>query len=341
MPRFFWGVLILSSIVMWVAGPSLAEDAQKPDNDKSTAGKADKPESGGSDKSESNTDKADAGKADKQDQDDDSDGAFLRPDKKQKKDEYFEEVDIFKFVDSEERDKIYDTNVVGSWIYEHNYKITLQAPNESKPMTAIMIERRGGRHGKILSGLRPGALLAMKLDKKSNIFYVKGLARYVLHPGEERPNVFLFADVSSEKDARGIDSTQVKLYKLGRFSTVQVPKLAGKTPDAQMIDAIGKFRKGQSVEVLTRPSGAVPTIKTIDAFAEPCNATFSKLADADVDGGKTPSIEVTIHGKATTILVPGKKDDKGKWLVDGPLAAAVKRYKDGDRGSRPLHQQRR
>jgi hypothetical protein len=302
MLRRVLSMIVLCSIPLWMAMPCVAQDQAKGDKDKAAA-KADQ-------------DKADKDKADKEKAD------------KPKAEEIFTEGEIFRFISMEERDKMFQPGPDG-WALDHNYKIIVQAPNEAKPRTAVLVEPRGGAHRQMLSDFKPGDLLTMDVDKKNR---VHTLGPYTLHVGEDKPNVYVFIESTTEKDSKDVDITLVKLYKLGKFLTVQAPKIPGKSlPDPFVIDTIEKLKKGDTVEVLTRPGGTPLTILTFAPYIEPKSAVVAALAEADVAGGKTPLIQVTIDGNPISILIPGRKDEKGNWIPDAILSTAIKRYKNGDR----------
>jgi hypothetical protein len=175
--------------------------------------------------------------------------------------------------------------------------------------------------------------MKMTLEKRFNHVYVTSLKPYVLHPGENLPNVYLFVETSVDAEAKP-PATVVKVYKLGKFASLALPNVRDKesgklAADRDLLAKTGKFAKAESIEVTLRGGGA-PTIKTIDKYALPQAAVFSKLADAQVEGGTTPAVEVTVDGADTTLLVPGKKDASGKWVSDPALTSAVKRFKKND-----------
>jgi ribosomal protein L21E len=218
----------------------------------------------------------------------------------------------------------------------HNFQIASKVVADGKNKSIVIVADSESKFGKDLAAMKPGDFFAAALQHVGSdpFDFATSLDPYILHPGEAKQNVFVFAEsTTATKD--GNDNMQVKLFKLGQFVTVNVPAVAkdrvgNKMPDPQIVKAVGKFAKGDSVEVTIQGGGPSPTIKTIELYCVPRDAVFSKLSESDVEGGKTPAIEVTIDGAATTILVPGKASPKG-WVPDASLAAAIKKFKDGDK----------
>ena len=100
-------------------------------------------------------------------------------------------------------------------------------------------------------------------------------------------------------------------------------------PDPNISAALGKLATGDRVEVTTSGSGPTTSIKSIELYCVPQEATVVKVADAEVTAGKTTAIEVTIAAASTTILVPGNTDAKGVWVPDPALSSAIKPFKEG------------
>ena len=248
-----------------------------------------------------------------------------------------EEVQVFQLLKCEEKETIYlAAGGGGSTVKQHNYAIAAKPVFGSEVQNVVLVEAKGGRFAQIVTGMQPGDYLTMTTEKRSNHVYVKGLAIYPLRPGEERPGVFVFVETGKQKTEGGGDVTSLKLYKLGKFATVLVPnmrdKASGKTvADPNMMQIVGKLSKGDSVEIAVAGGGATPTIKSIEPFAAPQNGVVVKLTQEEVEGGKTPAIEVTIGAGTVTVLVPGKLDPKGAWVPDGTLSSAIKPFKENDK----------
>ncbi len=244
------------------------------------------------------------------------------------------EMDVYQLGNVVEKDTIYLAAGGGGMNeHKHNYQLAVKAVSDGKVQNVVVIEEKGGSIGKILADAKPGDYLTLSLQKQFNHVYVTSLVPYGLRPGENLPNIYVFVETSASTEGK-TETTAVKVYKLGKFATLAIPSVRDKdsgklVADPEMIRETGQFSKGDSVEVALR-GGSAPAIKTINAYAAPRAAVFAKLTDADVEGGKTPAIEVAIDGADTTILVPGKKDSKGKWISDAALASAVKRFKKDD-----------
>lgn len=245
------------------------------------------------------------------------------------------EAEVCTFVNAIEKATI---NIGKGWTeLAHHYKLTVKSAFDGKVKEVLLLEERDGEGWQLLTHMKHGDLLRMTTRIKHNYTCVDSLKLYDLYPGEDRPNVYAFVETGENSDGQ-IPTTTVKLYKFGRIITMAVQNVRDKesgklVPDPDLSHKIGKFGnigKGDIVEITPKTGVATPTIKAIDLFAAPQSAVFAKLTETDVEGSKVPTIEVTIDAKATTILIPGKKDDKGKWNSDVALGAAVKRFKKGD-----------
>jgi len=245
------------------------------------------------------------------------------------------EVEVYQLGTATEKDSIYlSAYGGGTTVHEHNLRITAKSVTTGEVKEYVAMEAKNGRIFNIISKMKPGDFISMTAEKRYNHTYVRSLDAYQLRPGEDRPTGFVFVETLPRKTDAG-DVTLVKLYKLGRFGGVTVPSVKGEggkvSPDPQISAVLDKLKKGDSVEVTTEGGGAAPTIKTIQPYALPENAVVSKVTAADVKGGKTPALEVSISGSTTTILVPGRPDYNGRWVPDSALSEAVKKLKEGDK----------
>jgi hypothetical protein len=260
-------------------------------------------------------------------------GLATQPDKKAGD---LKEVDLYQLGNVVEKETIYLAAGGGGMTeHKHNYLLTVKGVADGKVQNnVVLMAEKDSRSAKLLMDAKPGELMKMTLEKRFNHVYVTSLGPYELHPGENLPNVYLFVETSVDSDAKP-PATVVKVYKLEKFASLAIPNVRDKdsgklAADPELLAKTGKFAKAESIEVTLRGGGA-PTIKTIDKYALPQAAVYTKLTEADVEGGTTPAVEVIVDTAATTLLVPGKKDATGKWVSDPALTAAVKRFKKDDK----------
>jgi Cu/Ag efflux protein CusF len=247
----------------------------------------------------------------------------------------FKEVEVYQIGAAKERDTLYISAYGGgSTIREHNLLITVKAAGTGAVKNVVAVEPKGGRITQMIKDMKPGDFVAMTAEKRYNNTYVTSFDPYRLRPGEDRGGVYAFVDTSTKKTDAG-EVTLVKLHKLGRFGTVAVPNVKGESgkmvPDPNLSQAVGKLTNGDTVEIVTEGGGAVPTLKAIEPYAVPQNAVVSKITEADVQGGKTPALEVSIKDSPTTLLVPGVMSYSGKWVPEAALWSAIKQFKAGDK----------
>jgi hypothetical protein len=246
------------------------------------------------------------------------------------------EEDVYVLGKVVEADTLYEAAGGGGMtVKQHNYAVTVKAfySGEIKK-DLILLANKDTPLAKIVTEMKSGEYLTLTAEKKYNHVYISKLAAYKPRPGEDLPGVFLFEETSTQKGEGGADVTAVKFYKMGKMATLLVPnirdKASGKNvPDPNISAALGKLATGDSVEVAVTGSGPTTSIKSIELYCAPQEATVVKVADAEVPGGKTPAIEVTIAAASTTILVPGKADAKGVWAPDPALASAIRPFKEG------------
>jgi hypothetical protein len=247
-----------------------------------------------------------------------------------------QEDDVYVFGKAVEANTLYEAAGGGGMtVKQHNYAVTVKAVYGGEiKKDLILVGAKDHPLAKLVTEMKSGDYLTLTSEKRYNHTYITKLSAYDIRPGEDQPGVFVFAETSTQKGEGGADVTAVKLYKMGRVANLVVPnvmdKASGKmVPDPNLSAALGKFTKGDTVEVATAGSGPAPSIRTIELYCAPQEASVSKLTEAEVPGGKTPAVEVTIGGAATTILVPGKTDAKGAWAPDPALSSAVKQFKEG------------
>lgn len=178
---------------------------------------------------------------------------------------------------------------------------------------------------------------------------LSALKNYDLKPGEDEPNVYVFAKSSTVKNGKD-EIPAVEVTKLGKDSTftVPMPKGADGKPaaDPDITKVIAGLKKGDSVEIIPAPGGGnTPAIKTIKAYEPPKKGEFVELGKQTV--GQTEYQTVELKDSTTKILIPPadatnllaklkpikagttisckvRTDDKGTWLVDVKLAPADK-----------------
>lgn len=247
------------------------------------------------------------------------------------------EQEVYQLGDAKERTSIYISNGSGGMpVNRHNYLITVKSVWSGEVKDVVLAQEKDGAQARALADMKRGEFLTLSAEKQFNNTYVKDLAPYALFSGEDRPNVFAFVETGTQKnDATKTEVSTVKLYKMGKFATVVIPNVKNKdgkmAPDEQLTEAVGKISKGDSVEVATTGGGAAPTLKTIEPYALPQNAVVSKVSEEEVDGAKTPAIEVAIGSDAKTVLVPRQKGAGGAMVPDAKLASAIKAFKKGDK----------
>jgi hypothetical protein len=180
-----------------------------------------------------------------------------------------------------------------------------------------------------VNALQRGEAIKIELDDTKPKPFVTYLKKYDLKPGEENPKTYLF-EISMEKGEGRNAYTAVVLSKFDEMTTLAVPQKRGKDgqaePDAEIMGLVSKLNRGDLVEVEQRDGRPVPTLVHIDRFSPPQTGKVLKVADEEIEGQKTPAVQIEREGKTVTALVPGKLQSK-KWVADGKLAAAVKKLK--------------
>ena len=71
-------------------------------------------------------------------------------------------------------------------------------------------------------------------------------------------------------------------------------------------------------------------LKSIALHVPPVVGTIATIGDADMKGGKTTAIDLTVDGDSRRFLVPGTTSAKGVFTANGNLLRKVKAFRVKD-----------
>jgi hypothetical protein len=200
----------------------------------------------------------------------------------------------------------------------------------------------------VVEKMKPGEYVKVeiKLDSKSSIQWADKVETYTAAEHEEEPGVYLW-DGGYKDTVEGQDVFKIELVKLGkRFVTyaAMVPGEKGKgmiadptvVASAEAIEKAkapgGKKKEGtpakEVVEATISDSGQAMFVTSLDMYQAKKQATFTKVAEAEVEGQKGQAVELEESGKAVTALLPGKLSGK-RWVTDANLLTEAKKLKPG------------
>jgi hypothetical protein len=180
-----------------------------------------------------------------------------------------------------------------------------------------------------INALHKGDAIKIEFDDSKPAPFVTYVKKYDLKPGEENPKTYVF-EITMEKGEGRQAYNAVVLSKFDQMTTCAIPQKKGKEgqpePDPEMMAMVSKLNRGDLVEAEMRESRPVPTLVHIDRYAPPQTGKFVKLGEEEVDGQKTPAVELEREGKTVKALVAGKLVSK-KWVPDAKVMAAARKLK--------------
>jgi hypothetical protein len=206
-------------------------------------------------------------------------------------------------------------------------RVTLPVPNKDK----YKYSPDEGMEDRI-KGLQSGEYIVIETETKDYQTWLKKLDSYKMQAGEEQPNNFVFQDTYPRKEGDK-EVVIVALLKFGNYidavlATKRDESSKQNVTDPDMAAAVGKFKKGDVVEVEIKP-GNPPVIQSIDAFKPAEEAKMGKVVEADVaEGTKGPAVELDQNGKTVTLPIQGRMQGQ-KWVPDARLAGSIKGFKAG------------
>lgn len=197
--------------------------------------------------------------------------------------------------------------------------------------------------------LKPGEYLKVDIkgDKNSSILWADKVYNYTPVEHEEEPNVYLwdggYKDIVEKQDVY-----KIELVKMGKKFVCYAPMVPGTekgttNPDPTIVAVAEGLNKTkpkaektretmnagmEAVEAMLTPAGENYFVQSLDKYQSPRQGSFTKVADADVQGQKGQSVDIDEGGKTVTALLPGKLTGK-KWVTDPMLAAEAKKLKAG------------
>jgi hypothetical protein len=201
----------------------------------------------------------------------------------------------------------------------------------------------------VVEKMKPGEYLKVeiKADKYGQILWADKVSVYEPQEHEQEPNVYLW-DGGYKDTVSGTDVFKIELVKMGQRFVTYVQMVAsgekgkGNVPDPAIVaiaegieknKTTTKAKKGSNppkeiVEAtVTGPEKAM-FVTSLDAYQAPRQATFTKVADAEVEGQKGQAVEIDEGGKTITAMIPGKLVNK-RWVNDVNLLADAKKLKPG------------
>src|SRR5689334_13600101 len=180
-----------------------------------------------------------------------------------------------------------------------------------------------------INALNKGEAIKIELDDSKPTPFVTYVKKYDLKPGEEQPKTYVF-EITMEKGEGRQAYNAVVLSKFDQMTTCAIPQKKAKEgqnePDPEMMALVSKLNRGDLVEADMREARPVPLLVHIDRYAAPQTGKFVKVSEEEVDGQKTPSVEIEHEGKTVKALVSGKQVSK-KWVPDAKVMAAARKLK--------------
>lgn len=165
---------------------------------------------------------------------------------------------------------------------------------------------------------------------KDAIAWIDKAAPFTAAEHEAEPGVYVLFDSYKEKKD-GVDVYVITLTKFGKYYDCYAPMVQdgkNQVPDANIVKIADEVKKKEIVEATLQPAGKNYFVTSMDAYQAARPATFTKLADADLQGQKAPAVELKDAGNDATLLIPGKMNGK-RWVVDSALLADAKKLKPG------------
>jgi hypothetical protein len=180
--------------------------------------------------------------------------------------------------------------------------------------------------------LQKGDVVKVKLAPWNGLMAIDYVKKVEVTPAEENPHGFVFEEFYNEPNTGAPIARLVKFGESYEFTFPPVKDEKGKLqPDPAMVDAVQKFKKDEQLYVTFYPSGpGRPIIATaMFPYHEPQTGKVTKLSEQEVEGGKTPALDIeSSDGKSVTALVPGKVNNK-RFTPDSVLAREARRFKPG------------
>jgi len=184
----------------------------------------------------------------------------------------------------------------------------------------------------VVKVLKKGDLLNVTTGRFKGVILIRRISRFLVQPGEEEPNGFLFVRAEEEDIARETYLV-VTLQKFGQETKVVVPNKKNEAgemaPDEALAARLTAFKIGEVVEVEAQKKGRLRTLKSIRKYAPPVVCEFVKLVEETVDEVEHVGIEVKIGGEPQTLFVPNVQRGKRNF-PDSRLRSAARRLKPGD-----------
>ncbi|HEY2589436.1 MAG TPA: hypothetical protein VGI81_27065 [Tepidisphaeraceae bacterium] len=181
--------------------------------------------------------------------------------------------------------------------------------------------------------LQKGDVVKMKLAQWNGVQAIDYIKKIEVTPAEENPHGFLFEEFYNAPNTGAPIARLLKYGESYEFTFPMVKDEKGKMqPDTAMVDAVQKYKKDQPLYVtFLPPSPGQPYVATtMFPYSDPQTGKVTKLSEQEVDGGKTPAVDIeTSDGKAVTALVPGKVNSYKRFTPDSVLAREARMFKPG------------
>lgn len=178
--------------------------------------------------------------------------------------------------------------------------------------------------------LQKGDVVQATLGSWNGMTTIQALKKIEVKPAEENPHGFVFQEFYNEP---GSGAPVVRLTKFGESYEVTFPTVKGDKGkldfDPAMVDAVQKFKTGEALYVQLEPGRGMPVAMEMFPYKDPQTGKVTKASEEEVDGGKTPALDIeSSDGKTVTALVPGKVNGK-RFVPDSHLAQAARGMKPG------------
>lgn len=183
----------------------------------------------------------------------------------------------------------------------------------------------------VAKDLKPGDVVKAGSAPFQGRTMLRSLTVYPVKPGETEPNVYVFEKTDTQKVGNQ-DGTVIVVGKLGQSATIALPmvKKDGKlVSDEDLSAAVGKLKKGDSIEVKVDKAGAAVVLRAVHLYTPPQKGEIVKAGEDKVGEKSVPCLEVKKDEQSVQLLVSCKKNEKGDLIPDADLAAKVKAAKAG------------
>ncbi len=181
--------------------------------------------------------------------------------------------------------------------------------------------------------LKKGDFIRTSTITNRNTTMLKGIARYPLKPGEDKPNCFIFV-ISEERKYRGKNRLFVILTKFEQTAELPVVNKKGggpQEPDPVIAETLSNLLDGDVVVVHTKKIKGVRVITSLHKYVPPLACQFVSLIEEKVDGKRLAFIEFKTEDQTRKLRIGPAAKSRSK-RPNPKFLAAIKKMKlsEGD-----------